>query len=107
MSNKSKLGVTGINVVVYAVIGLIILTVVIFMVGKNIGNFVTGKDNARTCAAACNAVGYDKSYMHLDRETCEGGNEDSILSKYWVYSVMPGNYPDVPEGNACCCIKDK
>lgn len=107
MLNINRHGITGINLIVYAVIGLIIITVVIFMVGKNIGNFVTGKDNARTCAVACKAVGSDNSYTHLNREECEDKNKEPISSKYWVYSVMPGSYSEVPEGNTCCCIKDK
>lgn len=107
MLYNHRRGITGISLIIAAVIGLLILTVVIFTVGKNVGNFVTGKDKARTCAAACGAVGSDDEYTHLDRETCEDRNKDPIFSKYWDYSVMPGTYSEVPEGNACCCIKNK
>ena len=40
---QNKKALSGITLIVAAVIGLLILTAVLFMVGKNVGNFAAGK----------------------------------------------------------------
>lgn len=100
MLSNQRRGITGISLIVAAVIGLLILTVVIFMVGKNVGNFATGKDKARTCAAACSAIGAD-GHTSLLKENCV----DTPTIKF---SIMPGKYSDITlPNNVCCCKWEK
>ena len=100
MLNNHRRGITGINLVVAAVIGLLILTVLVFMVGKNVGNFAAGKDNTRTCAAACSAGGAD-DFATISRDDCTGIIKGRQIG---------GQYSDVAGTDAtgkpriCCCF---
>lgn len=102
-----KKGMTGISLVMYAVIGLIIITVVVFMVGNKIGDFVSGKEDAISCKSACNSIGFDSAWDLYTKEECEDKNNDPNVNKRWEYASMHGTYSDVSNGNACCCRKNK
>ena len=100
MFYKKKKGMTGISIVMYAVIGLIIITVVLFMVGKNIGNFITGKDKARTCAGACNAGGAD-DFAAISRDNCVGIVKGRPIGGQ--YSDVTGIDEATGKPRVCCC----
>ena len=97
---QNKKALSGITLIVAAVIGLLILTAVLFMVGKNVGNFAAGKDKARTCAAACSAGGAD-DFAAISRDDCAG----IIKGRH-----IGGQYSDVTGTDAtgkpriCCCF---
>ena len=95
MSNKNKLGVTGINLVVYAVIGLIIITVVAFMLGNKIRDFSKGKEQAPTCSGACSAAGAKYS-APISKKSC-----DFVGGK-----AMGGTFYDVENYDEPCFDED-
>jgi hypothetical protein len=98
-----KKGISGINLIVSAVIGLIIIIVIIMMLTGKLGAFGEGTESAVSCENICKSLGYDLSGVGsgaLSKAGCE------ILDKS---TVLPGKFGDIPERNSegiaavCCC----
>ena len=82
-----------ISLIAAIIVGLIIITIVTFMIGKKTASFVEGKENVRTCNNACNAIGKD---------TGSGvGKGDCI--KFIKGVPLFGDYIDVSSDLECCC----
>ena len=95
--HKNKKSEASIALIVAAVIGLIIIVILIFMVSGKLGAFVKGKEAARTCAGACNAVGMN-GFAAISREDCGSRLKSGRL--------MPGDYPAEGidgQNKVCCC----
>lgn len=90
MLNKKSQSL-GINIIIAAVIGLIILVVLIALLTGKLGNFGKGVENTATCQNSCNAMG--RTVADAAKGSC-----DAIFSAVFV----DGKFKDVSSG--CCCV---
>ncbi len=106
-----KKGITGISLIIYGVIGLVILVLVSVMLGSKIGDFSKGKERAQTCGGACSAAGEKYSGI-MSKKGCDlakgkvmGGDfydvktyEEPCYDPYDPDGCTPSSEP-----KACCC----
>jgi hypothetical protein len=99
-----KKGISGITLIVSAVIGLIIIVVVVMMITGKLGAFGKGVDEAFTCENTCNALGHDFSGTGLT--TLNSRDCKNLLKG----KIVPGKFSDIPDTNSdgdpviCCCF---
>ncbi len=107
MAFQNKEAMSGITLIVAAVIGLIILVVIVAMISGKLGSFGKGTDQSvsdsaqnffNTCSDACKLfakeIASDKTKF-----LCE--SMDPVIHP----QVVPGSYSDIDvlSGKVCCC----
>jgi len=98
LKNKDAQGMP-INVIIFAIIGLIILVVLISIFTGRLNIYSSGVDELTTCENTCKNIGYDSSVASSDFDCV----------KHVKGSPVPGSYSDVTGEDAdgrkriCCC----